>query len=420
MSIKDILQQAKIQKAAYDRQEELRLLDLTGEEYMLLREDAEQIGVEILQSIAAKIDKPLWKIDSKTRRLCRTSSASTLRSSHLDSAQYSLAITSNSRRFFIKLYRDHEEFDEAILATAKTLLSCVQLIEDEIEARVARKEQVKQNELNAYRSECQQLVDKVNAVLTSEIASFNLAISSAIKLQEKAFEFSKDICQSPDERSVILTKQYQTLYDKDAIVELNGEFLSEIDGVVCKLENYSDYSADLSVSISHIYKCLPAPNFQTLGDVKFQLLDDFLLVTPKIGNDDFVWFVLDGTYALGSPYGLSEKISDKQKFPNGATLMSEHLKIKPYLENLIKKIPSDLERLLKFQLSPLQSVGAECRSTTSDIRKPHLFESGMEGCIDVRSEDYERYLQIWVSNQKEKISTLIWHISQGEGSESSV
>jgi len=116
MSIRDILQQAQTQKAAYDRQEELRLLDLTAEEYMLLREDAEQIGVEILQSIAAKIDKPLWKIDSKTRRLCRTSSASRLRSSYLDSAQYSLAITSNSRRFFIKLYRDHEEFDEAILA----------------------------------------------------------------------------------------------------------------------------------------------------------------------------------------------------------------------------------------------------------------------------------------------------------------
>jgi len=416
MSIKDILQQAQTQKAAYDREQELRLLDITAEEYMLLREDAEAIGVEILQSIVTKIDKPHWKIDVKTRRLCRTSftrSRSGYIEGFIDNAQYSLAITSNSKRFFIKLYRDHEEFDEAILANAKTLISCVQLIEDEIKARVAHIEQVKLVQLNSYRSECQQLVDKVNELITTETHTFNENISSATKAQQKAIAYSKNICNGQSKTSAIINKQYQSFHDKDAIVEIEGEFFSEIDGVVCKLENYTGDTADLSVSVSNIYKCLPSPNLQTFKPINFQLIGDYLLITPKIGNDDFAWYVFDGTYGHGAPIEISELISDKEKFPNGAVLMSDDAKIKPYLEKLIESIPLSLARLLKFQLSPLQRSGNEYKSLTSDIRKSYAFQSGIADTIDVRNQEYERFLSIWITSQREKISALIWHINNG-------
>jgi hypothetical protein len=193
MNIKDLLQQAQNQKAVFDREDELRNLDLSPEEYMLLREDSQHIGVEVLQAIAEKIGKEEWLVDPQTRRLCRTSVVTarsmqnrTRTRTALTTSQFSLAITSNTKRFFIKLYRDFDEFDEAILANAESLISCVQLIDDELTARVKRLEIQKQNLLEAHRNECKGLVVELNQLLTNTIDDANKKIIEAKNQHQNA------------------------------------------------------------------------------------------------------------------------------------------------------------------------------------------------------------------------------------------
>jgi hypothetical protein len=424
MNIKDLLQQAQNQKAIFDREEELRNLDLTPEEYMLLREDSQHIGVEILQAIAEKVGREEWIVDPQTRRLCRTSSvtARTVQNrmrirSTISATQFSLAITSNTKRFFIKLYRDFEEFDEAILANADTLISCVQLIDDELEARVLRLEIQKKRLLEAHRNECIGLVEELNQFLAATIDSANKEINDAKELHLNAIELCKEWAKDFDNTRVLIAKSYQSLFDDEEIFHIEDSFFSEIDGVVCKLENRTGSSADLTVSLIDIYKCIPTPNLELLNQFKFKfvsLKDDYLVVEPFFKDDDFLWDILKGSHGYGVSSEIVDVIQNKETFPNGARLLSQGEKIKPYISALQSSFSKSIDDLLSFKLSPVQLDAGVPISLTGSVRRTYEYRIRRSGTVDVRNAEYKKYLQMWFSNQQEKISTLIWHIAQSK------
>ena len=424
MNIKDLLQQAQNQKAVFDREEELRNLDLSPEEYMLLREDSQQIGVEVLQAIAEKIGKEEWLVDPQTRRLCRTSAITTryiqnrtrIRTT-LTASQFSLAITSNTKRFFIKLYRDFDEFDEAILANAESLISCVQLIDDELKARVQRLEIQKQNLLEAHRNECKGLVAELNQLLTNTIDDSNKKIIEAKNQHQNAIQLCKELSKDCDQTRISIAKSYQSLFDEDDIIFYENSYYSEIDGVVCKLENRTGSTADLSVSLVDIYKCLPTPNLDLLNHIKFKFItlhDDYLVVEPAIKNDDFFWDVLQGSRGIGISSEIAELIQNKDYFPSGGTLLAEGVKVKPYISELQSKFVNSIDDLLSFKLSPIQIDAGNPKPLTGAVRQMYEYKVRRSGTLDIRNAEYLKYLKIWFNNQKEKIETLIWHISQSK------
>lgn len=73
MSLKDFLEAAKIEDAAYKRQQEIADLDLNPEEYMLLREDKSPLGLELMEAILEAKKNAEWIVDYSTHRLMRRS-----------------------------------------------------------------------------------------------------------------------------------------------------------------------------------------------------------------------------------------------------------------------------------------------------------------------------------------------------------
>ena len=107
MILKNILDQAKAKKAAHTRSLEIKSLELTPEEYMLLREDKNPLGLELMYSILEKIPDCGWTVDDSTFRFVRASKSEMGRG--FQRGSFSIALTSGTKRFFIKAFRDYPE-----------------------------------------------------------------------------------------------------------------------------------------------------------------------------------------------------------------------------------------------------------------------------------------------------------------------
>ena len=159
MSLFDILKKAKTQKESFNRQKEIEYLDLNPEDYLLLRDDQQEIGLDLLWSILERIKNPNWTVDQSSFRLSRlvenNSNADWNQSRNSSRQAFSITITSNSKRFFIRAFRDYTELSEYDLIKCQTISEAIKAVDDEIrriniqrmeEERLRKLEQIKREQ----------------------------------------------------------------------------------------------------------------------------------------------------------------------------------------------------------------------------------------------------------------------------------
>jgi len=131
---KDLLSAAKNNFVAHQREEEIRNLDIDPEEYVMLRDDKSQMAIELLNAILEKLKISNWEVDEGTLRIVRISEGPSVR------RNWSLAMTSDTRRFHLKVYRDFEgELDEIDLGASRGICAAISFVEKTIQDIAERK-----------------------------------------------------------------------------------------------------------------------------------------------------------------------------------------------------------------------------------------------------------------------------------------
>jgi hypothetical protein len=139
-----------------------------------------------------------------------------------------------------------------------------------------------------------------------------------------------------------------------------------------------------------------------------------LIVEPSLQNNDFFRDLLQGSHGFSINTEIAELIQNKDSFPNGATLLAQGAKVKPYLTELQLRFVHSIDDLLSFKLSPIQIDAGIPKPLTGAVRQIYEYRVRRSGTVDIRTAEYLKHLKIWFNNQKEKIETLIWHISQSK------
>jgi hypothetical protein len=149
---KDLLNTARNNFEAHRREQEIRNLDIDPEEYVMLRDDKSPIAVDLLKAILEKLKLPNWEVDDGTLRIVRISEFPSIRKN------WSLALTSDTRRFHLKVYRDFEsELDEIDLASSRGICAAINFVEQticDIRERKVREEEIAYlNQLDSFKIE---------------------------------------------------------------------------------------------------------------------------------------------------------------------------------------------------------------------------------------------------------------------------
>jgi len=93
----------------------------------MLRDDKTPMAAELLRAILEKLKIPNWEVDDGTLRIVRISETPSVRKN------WSLAMTYDTRRFHLKVYRDFEgELDEIDLASSRGLCAAISFVEQTI------------------------------------------------------------------------------------------------------------------------------------------------------------------------------------------------------------------------------------------------------------------------------------------------
>jgi hypothetical protein len=269
MSLKNMLEAAKLLEAAHKRQQELLGLDLNPEEYMLLREDKSQLGLELLDAILEGMGNTDWVVDRSTHRLMRKSpsNAGNSKFSRLASqsngsspGHFSIGLTSNSKRFFLKVYRDYLELSEFDLVKSRFITDAIKVLDQKILSIEVQREQEKylaiEHESMAIVRESQLIQTLLDQVHELDSLAFFSGEERIQRLTEFVLEFSNGL---PDAEVVI-----------DELDFSNQESYEIIDDVPCK--NTLDYQNNKiirSISNGYIKKCINFVNLIRVDPIEF-------------------------------------------------------------------------------------------------------------------------------------------------------
>jgi len=257
---KELLNTAKNKFDAHQREEEIRYLDIDPEEYVMLRDDKNSIAFELLEAILEKLKIPNWEVDSATLRIVRISEASSGRKT------WSLAITSDTRRFHLKVYRDFEpDLVDIDLASSRGICTAITFIEKKIldirEQKIREEERKRlaalEEERRHKQEELAEILGKVQQVNDQLMSIYNKKLSSA-KLGEeflaRATEYISQKVSQLKQEEVALTIEGDIYEIKE---RFQGSLFKIIDEVPCQLDERSSL---IKVSNSFINYCVCGKN----------------------------------------------------------------------------------------------------------------------------------------------------------------
>jgi hypothetical protein len=226
----------------------------------------------LLKAILEKLKLPNWEVDEGTLRLVRISESASIRKN------WSLAMTSDTRRFHLKVYRDFEgELDEIDLASSKGICAAINFVEKtivEIRERKVREEEIRrlaaieeenrrrEEELAKINAKIKLINEECQAAYTKELSAHKLGeeiLSNAVNyILLKVSKFEQTEISMPIEESI------ETIKEK-----FNGNQYSILDFVPCKLD---EENSSITISNEFIRHCINHKN----------------LVHPKCVNVEYV------------------------------------------------------------------------------------------------------------------------------------
>lgn len=264
-----MLEAAKLLEAAHRRQQEILGLDLNPEEYMLLREDKSQLGLELLDAILEKMGNTEWVVDRSTHRLMRksTSNSSNGKFSRFGSqlngssqGQFSIGLTSNSKRFFLKVYRDYLELSEFDLVKSRFITDAIKVLDQKILSIEAQREQEKYLAIEAESIAIVRESQLIQALLDQVHELDRLAFFSGEERIQRLTEFVLEFSNGLPNAEVVI----------DELDFSNQESYEIVDDVPCK--NTLDYQNNKiirSISNSYIQKCINFVNLIRVEPIEF-------------------------------------------------------------------------------------------------------------------------------------------------------
>ena len=263
MILKDLLDQAKAKKAAHIRLLEIESLELTPEEYMLLREDKNPFGLELMHSILEKIPDCGWTVDDSTFRFVKSSKTDMGRG--FQRASFSIALTSGTKRFFIKAFRDYPELAEFDLIKFPTITLAIHAINDEIEQIEDRKRIAEERRRQEAILAEQQRHAEIARLEQEEVASVKREISEIRELLLLIKEVEKKSAEESDLQSIrinkILDEFCSNLSTEEHVIYLEMSELPQkeyqiIDDIPCRTTLDENKFPVTSISASHIRGCI--------------------------------------------------------------------------------------------------------------------------------------------------------------------
>jgi len=387
MILKNILDQAKAKKVAHDRSLEIESLELTPEEYMLLREDKNPLGLELMHSILEKIPDCGWAIDESTFRFVKISKPEM--GHGFQRTSFSIALTSNTKRFFIKAYRDYPELSEFDLIKFQKLTLAIYAINDEIGQIINRKriveerrrqeavliEQQRQAEIVRLEKEEEEAVQR--EIL--EIKERLLLIKDVEKKSAKESDLqSNRITKILDDLCSNLSPEQHVIYLK--MSELPDKEYQIIDDIPCRTTFDENKSPVMSISASHIKSCI---------DVRGILQDSFCTcVYDKNVN------VLGISCSLVNNSILADVLAGLDGLSTSTKLVSIRFSKSVNLSTQLHRINVMIrESIDKFLI---------VRTGISVLDKPY---------IDVPDSDIALVIKERIGCYVENVNTIIWSVN---------
>ena len=434
MSIKSLLEEAKVAKQNADREElkllakkkrdaELRDLDLTPEEYMLLRDDDQELGVDLLQAILEITNQSSWRVDNNTRRLCRIDE---VQSGYKQSNR--LAITSNSRQFFLRFFGDKETvLPDTIFATCTSIVEAISLVDCAFEelrkGEIIRFAESAFKRLRAYEDSIASLEDslsKFQSEYNQRVDGFNKRIAMLVE----KFENKSMFCTT--ERKTIavnfsVPQQTATKYLGE------GRYLALLDGVCCQLENLQQVHlensicmvCDVSVSLADLKFMLPIPvSKEYIRPITFSIATDV--------NDQFSVESIEEK--LNRAKQIQEEDVKKTKDFFDQALVHLSIFETNFEEHPLSQLLMELGGDQQEERYLVQTRGKDLESVTNLVAKlskqlgPDDSNSLIHELVDmafIESEkfdvfldDFDAAIEKWIERQAESIKLLMWKASQ--------
>lgn len=393
MILKNLLDQAKAKKAAHIRLLQIESLELTPEEYMLLREDKNRLGLELMYSILEKIPDCGWTVDSSTFRFVKESKSDMGRG--FQRASFSIALTSGTKRFYIKVYRDYLELGEFDLIKFPTITLAIHAINDEIDNIENRKRIAEERrKQEAILAEQQRQV--VIARLEQEEAE---AVKRELsEIRERLLlikEVEKKSAEESDLQSIrinkILDDFCSNLSIEEHIIYLEMDELPQkeyqiIDDIPCRTTWDENKFLVTSISASHIKCCI---------DIR-GILQEGTCSCDYDGNSNVLGFSCSPTNnsILADVLKDFDGVSSSSRLVSIRFLKSVNLSTQLHRINVIIRDSMD-----KFLI---------VRSGVSVLDKSYIDVSDSDISLVIR-ERVERYV--------ENVNTIIWSANNSEAIE---
>lgn len=271
---KDLLNTARNNFEAHRREEEIRHLDIDPEEYVMLRDDKSPIALELLKAILEKLKLPNWKVDDGTLRIVRISEFPSIRKN------WSLALTSDTRRFHLKVYRDFEsELGEIDLASSRGICAAINFVEQticDIRERKVREEEIRrlaaleeehrrrEEELAKINAKINQINEDCKATYMKELSAYKLGE----ELLNNAINYITLKISKLDQTEISMPIEAGNEGIKD---KFNGNQYSILDFVPCKLE---EEKSSILISNAFIRHCINQENLIHPKFVKVEYISD--------------------------------------------------------------------------------------------------------------------------------------------------
>jgi hypothetical protein len=259
--LNDLLNTARNKFAAHQREKEIRHLDIDPEEYVMLRDDKTPMAEELLSSILEKLNIPNWMVDEKTLRIVRISEAPGAR------RNWSLALTSDTRRFHLKVYRDFGgDLDEIDLASNRGLCSAICFVEQtihdirqrELQAAEMRKLAAIEEGRRRQKEELANIIAKVEQINNKYQNLYSKWLSAA-QLGEELLASAEDYITR---KAASMPQTQIVLSIDDDIISVRQQFegkqFSIIDNVPCE---FDIASSEIHASNRFIKNCIEGRNF---------------------------------------------------------------------------------------------------------------------------------------------------------------
>ena len=256
---KSLLNQARDNFVAHQREEEIRHLDLDPEEYVMLRDDKSPMAIELLKAILEKLNIPHWEVDEKTSRVARILESSGARK------DWALSITSDTRRFHLKVYRDFErELEDLDLVSSRGLCAAITFVEQTIhDIRERRIREAEIRRLAAIEEEKRRQQQELKNI-TAKIDEINIVCRRLYSKKQNALRLGDEFlkkCREYVAQKIIQTSQSQFSLPIEDIAAVKPNFEGRqfkiIDDVPCKLD---EINSAIHVSNKFLIDCLEEKN----------------------------------------------------------------------------------------------------------------------------------------------------------------